>query len=313
MVREIEDQLRRYGEAVERALLEGGDGTAAIPVAHRGSSRRVTLAVKAALVVVVGVVTTAAVTWAVVADRDRDPAVSGERTLDPADPGPVADDGPIDWGPSHFNVEEWAQWRWWREQAPKEVARLEADPVGFEVPQPRWIPPGHELMRAVPSEVTAIEVATRDVTIDELTMEPATRDRIVAKDIAMDWAAVDEQARSLDHWIRIKFMKDPCHRSLFVKHEDAADRRNWDDGRIERVRFDNGEWVLGRASTSPHPDDPEGGILADAGSWKLRTCLGGDIQIQVSADPSVTLDTLGRMLGSIPGRASVGDYEANLR
>ena len=76
---EIEEQLRRYGEALERELLDPADGLPVIPVRHRRRTRRVFFAAAAAVAVAAGVATT----LALVASRDEGSVVSTE----PAAPG----------------------------------------------------------------------------------------------------------------------------------------------------------------------------------------------------------------------------------
>ena len=49
---ELEEQLRRYGEAIERELLDRADGLPVTPVRHRRRTPRLFFAAAAALVFV---------------------------------------------------------------------------------------------------------------------------------------------------------------------------------------------------------------------------------------------------------------------
>lgn len=78
---ELEEQLRRYGEAIERELLDRADGLAVTPVRRRRRPPRPFLAAAAVLVVVAGVATT----LALVASKDEGSVVSTEPTT-PGEP-----------------------------------------------------------------------------------------------------------------------------------------------------------------------------------------------------------------------------------
>jgi PASTA domain len=73
-VLEIEEQLRRYGEAVEHELLDRADGSPIMPAPRRQHRLRLLLAAAAALVVVAG----AGTTLALVASEDEGSVVSTE-------------------------------------------------------------------------------------------------------------------------------------------------------------------------------------------------------------------------------------------
>lgn len=76
---EIEEQLRRYGEALERGLIDRVDGLPVTPLRRHRRPRRVFVAATAALVIAAGVATT----LALVASKDEGSVVSTE----PATPG----------------------------------------------------------------------------------------------------------------------------------------------------------------------------------------------------------------------------------
>lgn len=190
------------------------------------------------------------------------------------------------WAAQAQSEDEWAMWESWRERAPQEVARVEGAPRGFAVPRPGWVPATHQLLRAI-----------ADSPVPD---EPWS--------ISLEWMAVreDRGVRSLDDWVRVSYFRSGC-RQAYGPGSDGADPDYWEQGRPDVRRLPNGDWVQGRLAKS---QDPEGADHVLWGAWEMATCLNGKMFVRAWSDPSVDRDTLERMLGSIPGTAGVGDWQA---
>lgn len=95
-------------------------------------------------------------------------------------------------------------------------------------------------------------------------------------------------------------------RQAYGSGSDEADRDYW-EGRPDVRRLPNGDWVQGRLAKS---QDQGGGYHVLWRAWEMAACVNGEMFVRAWADPSVDRDTLERMLGSIPGKADVGDWQA---